>query len=298
MGGTQAMGGRGGLLISLTENLKNQFATDGYFILREFFSSIEIAELRDAAADVLSEATRGARGVGFDPWTKEPGDDINPNRVTYINDIFLMHERFEAHMRTRKLARVFCDLYGPDINGFQSAAVIKTPQLNNDFHGWHQDAPDYVPLSNYKNGCAITYLHAMGRDTGGTSLVPGSHRDGVFDRGYEAVEGWPVKKRVIVGFDTYEARAITPEFMPGDVLVFDSWLMHRANSNYTNESKIGLINVYQARDCIDLENRNTFGPANLPITRSRTVLSADESGRMRDEEIAARSSVVEETQIE
>ena len=86
------MGGRGALLISLTENLKNQFATDGYFILREFFSVIEIAELRDAAADVLSEATRGARGVGFDPWTKEPGDDINPNRVTYINDIFLMHE--------------------------------------------------------------------------------------------------------------------------------------------------------------------------------------------------------------
>lgn len=200
-------------------------------------------------------------------------------------------------MRTSKLAQVFCDLYGPDINGFQSAAVIKTPQLNNDFHGWHQDAPDYVPLSNYKNGCAITYLHAMGPDTGGTSLVPGSHRDGVFDRSYEAVEGWPVKKRVIVGFDAYEARAIAPKFTPGDVLVFDSWLMHRANSNYTDASKIGLINVYQAKDCIDLENRNTFGPANLPITRSRNILSAEESSRMRDEEIAARGSVVEEARI-
>ena len=135
------------------------------------------------------------------------------------------------------------------------------------------------------------------RDTGGTSLVPGSHRDGVFDRSYEAVEGWPVKKRVIVGFDAYEARAIAPKFTPGDVLVFDSWLMHRANSNYTDASKIGLINVYQAKDCIDLENRNTFGPANLPITRSRNILSAEESSRMRDEEIAARGSVVEEARI-
>ena len=297
MGGSQVMGGRGALLISLTENLKNRFRKDGYFILREVFSAIEIAELRDAAANILSEGTRGTPGVGFDPWTQEPGDDINPHRVTYLNDIFLMHERFDAHMRTSKLAQVFCDLYGPDINGFQSAAVIKTPQLNNDFHGWHQDAPDYVPLSNYKNGCAITYLHAMGPDTGGTSLVPGSHRDGVFDRSYEAVEGWPVKKRVIVGFDAYEARAIAPKFAPGDVLVFDSWLMHRANSNYTDASKIGLINVYQAKDCIDLENRNTFGPANLPITRSRNILSAEESSRMRDEEIAARGSVVEEARI-
>ena len=280
--------------ISLTENQIGRFATDGYLILREVFSGSEIQELRDAAAEILSSPTPGTPGVGFDPWTKTPGDEINPNRVTYLNDIFLMHERFDVHMRTSTLTQVFCDLYGPDINGFQSAAVIKTPQLNNDFHGWHQDAPDYVPLSNYKNGCAITYLHAMGPDTGGTSLVPGSHRDGVFDRSYEAVEGWPVKKRVIVGFDAYEARAIAPKFTPGDVLVFDSWLMHRANSNYTDESKVGLINVYQAKDCIDLENRNAFGPANLPITRSGNVLSPEESRRMRDEETTERNAVVEE----
>ena len=246
--------------------------------------------MRDAAGEILSGATRGTPGVGFDPWTKQPGDEVNPNRVTYLNDIFLMHERFDAHMRASALTQIFCELYGPDINGFQSATVIKTPQLNNDFHGWHQDAPDYVPLSNFKNGCAITYLHAMGPDTGGTSLVPGSHRDGVFERGYETVEGWPVKKRVIVGFETYEALAIAPEFNPGDVLVFDSWLMHRANSNYTNESKIGLINVYQAKDCIDLEDRNTFGPVNLPITRSGATLSAEESRRLRDQESVERNS--------
>ena len=284
------MGRCGAVPISLTESQTSRFAIDGYLILREFFPGGEIAELRDAAAEILSTALRGTRGVGFDPWTKEPGDEVNPNRVTYLNDIFLMHERFDVHMRSTELTKIFCDLYGPDINGFQSATVIKTPQLNNDFHGWHQDAPDYVPLSNYKNGCAITYLNAMGPDTGGTSLVPRSHRDGVFERGYETVEGWPVKKRVIVGFEAYEALAIAPEFNPGDVLVFDSWLMHRANSNYTNESKIGLINVYQAKDCIDLEDRNTFGPANLPITRSGTALSAKESRRLRDEETIERNS--------
>ena len=275
--------------ISLTKSQMSRFATDGYFILRGVFSGSEIAELRGAAAEILSTAPRGTPGVGFDPWTKEPGDEVNPNRVTYLNDIFLKHERFDAHMRSTALTQIFCDLYGPDINGFQSAAVIKTPQLNNDFHGWHQDAPDYVPLSNYKNGCAITFLNAMGPGTGGTSLVPGSHRDGVFERGYERVEGWPVKKRVIVGFEAYEALAIAPQFNPGDVLVFDSWLMHRANSNYTDESKIGLINVYQAKDCIDLKNRNAFGPANLPITRSGTVLSVEESNRLRDEETAERN---------
>ena len=84
MGGSQVMGGRGALLISLTENLKNRFRKDGYFILREVFSAIEIAELRDAAADILSEGTRGAPGVGFDPWTQEPGDDINPHRVCLL----------------------------------------------------------------------------------------------------------------------------------------------------------------------------------------------------------------------
>ena len=64
---TQLMGRWGAVAIILTESQMVRFATDGYLILRGFFSGSEIAELRDAAKEILSKATLGAPGVGFDP---------------------------------------------------------------------------------------------------------------------------------------------------------------------------------------------------------------------------------------
>ncbi|MDA0837832.1 MAG: phytanoyl-CoA dioxygenase family protein [Planctomycetota bacterium] len=274
----------------LTQDQVDHFNVEGYVILRDVFSRSEVETLLEAMADLLADKKRGTPGAGYDRWSTEPGDALNPHRVTYLNDIFALDDRLDAHMRDPRLAGAFCDLFGPDLNGYQSAAVIKTVQLNFDYHGWHQDAPDYMPLSNYKNACAITYLGAMGPDTGGTSLVPRSHRVGCLERGHVEVEGWPMKKRIIIGFEEYEPRVISPQFNPGDVLVFDSWIMHRANSNYTDESKIGLINVYMSRDCIDLEGKNKFQVADLPITRDRKVLSPGESRLLKEREVQARDS--------
>jgi hypothetical protein len=267
----------------LTKDQVDHFNVEGYVILRDMFSRSDVSSLLEAMAEMIADKKRGTPGVGYDRWSNEPGDALNPHRVTYINDIFALDERLDAHMRDPRLTGVFCDLFGLDINAFQSAAVIKTVQLNFDYHGWHQDAPDYMPLSNYKNACALTYLGEMGPDTGGTSLVPRSHRDGLFERAQVEVEGWPMKKRIIVGFEAYAPRAIAPQFYPGDVLVFDSWIMHRANSNYADESKIGLVNVYMSKDCIDQDGRNKFKVANLPITRDGTALSSEESQRLKEE---------------
>ena len=75
-----------------------------------------------------------------------------------------------------------------------------------------------------------------------------------------------------MGFETYESRIVTPQFHPGDVLIFHPCVMHRANSNYTQTSKIGLINAYRSVDCIDIDQRSTFKADNIPITRGRRVV--------------------------
>lgn len=257
----------------LDASQREAYARDGYLVLREFFDANRVAKLRDTMAELLAATPRGTRGVGFDPWSKEPGDALNPHRVNWYNDIFLQCQELDDHMRDERLAKVFCELYDSDIDAFQSATVIKPANTNFDFQGWHQDAPDYIPLSNFKLASALTYLCEMGPDTGGTSVVPGSHRVGLLDRKYVKVEGWPVRKRILVGFEKYEERVVTPQFHPGDVLIFHPCVMHRANSNYTNESKIGLINAYRAVDCIDLTQRSQFKADNIPITRNRRVVA-------------------------
>ena len=249
-----------------------RFEKDGFLILREFFDATVIAELLGAMVELLSATTRGTFGVGFDPWSTEPGDELNPHRVYWFNDIFLKHPRLNAHMHDERLAAVFCDLYRTDIDAYQSATVVKPPMINFDFQGWHQDAPDYVPLSNFKLSSALTYLCEMGPDTGGTSVVPGSHLAGLFDRRYVDIEGWPVRKRVLAKFERFEEHVVTPQFRPGDVLIFHPCLMHRANSNYSSESKIGLINAYRSVDCVDLTNRNSYKADRIPITRDGSAV--------------------------
>ncbi|MYD43903.1 MAG: phytanoyl-CoA dioxygenase family protein [Gammaproteobacteria bacterium] len=256
----------------LNQDQIESFAGDGFLILREFFTSNVVDELRQATVELLTATPRGTPGVGFDPWSNKPGDALNPHRVTWYNDIFLKHRRLDAHMHDERLATVFCELYDSDIDAFQSATVVKPENSNFDFQGWHQDAPDYIPLSNFKLSSALTYLCDMGPDTGGTSLVPSSHRERLLDRKYIEVGGWPVRKRILVDFEAFEARVVTPQFHPGDVLIFHPCLMHRANSNYTNESKIGLINAYRAVDCIDYTQRSNFKADNIPITRDRKLV--------------------------
>lgn len=254
----------------------SQFEQEGYLVLKGLFSPAEVTALKQAIAELLEPITRQDRppDTGFDPWfhgRDRGGDALNPNRVVYMNDLHLQHPRLNAHMRSEKLCTVFCDLWQADINAFQAATVLKPNQYDAEYHGWHQDMPDYVPLSNDRNACVITYLCEMGPQNGGTSFVPGSHKNGLPERTYETIEGWPekLKKRSIAGFDESSADIISPDFQPGDAFVFHSSLYHRANSNASNETKIGLINVYQAQDCIDLESRNHFKAADLPLTNNR-----------------------------
>ena len=59
--------------------------------------------------------------------------------------------------------------------------------------------------------------------------------------------------------------------------------MHRANSNADDATKIGLVNVFQSADCIDIEGKNDFHVANLPIASQGKVLTREESMKMVSE---------------
>ena len=258
----------------LTTAQLDEYDRSGYLILRSFWSADTIMELREVTTSVLRRTPPGTKGVGFHPGAKEPGDAINPNRITYLNDIHLMHPRLDRHMRCKEFAQLFLDLYACDVFAFQAASVIKTPNFSYEYQGWHQDAPDYTPLTNYKLASVITYLSEMGPDTGGTSFVPRSHRLGLFERKYEKVDDFPIRKRFLAGFEKYAHLVESPQFYPGDVLLFHPCLIHVANSNKSDESKIGLINVYRGSDCIDLKERNTFLADNISITLNKRPIEA------------------------
>ena len=149
----------------MTRELVEQFTSEGYCILRGFFSAEEVAERKAAAAKLLARAATpefkqlsradsaagaGAQGqewggvtVGTDPWAAggvaRVGDESNPGRVTYVNDVHAVDATMELHMRDPRLLSAISPLLGGDIDGYQQAFVVKPPRSNIEYHGWHQD---------------------------------------------------------------------------------------------------------------------------------------------------------------
>jgi ectoine hydroxylase-related dioxygenase (phytanoyl-CoA dioxygenase family) len=265
----------------LTPAQIEHFQREGYLILRQFFDRDAVRQLLESMVEVLKSVTRETPYVAFDPWPGSPesvsSDDLNPNRVIYVNDLFAYAPTLAAHLQNPALLDVMVDLLGNDIDVFQSATIIKPPHMNFDYHGWHQDAFDYGRLANRQHAATITYLGAVGPDQGSTSLVPRSHHGELLEQDWIEVEGWPARQRVLKGFERYEANIVTPHFQPGDVLVFSSWLMHRANSNYTDQSKIGLINVYHAADCLTAESAGQSKVTGMPLVRSGQLVTVSKS---------------------
>ena len=81
-----------------------------------------------------------------------------------------------------------------------------------------------------------------------------------------------VQMRSLQGADELEAIALVPEFEPGDVLIVDSWLAHRVESNADAISKIGLINVYCRPDCLPTDPERCGQGANEAVMRGGRVL--------------------------
>ena len=134
-------------------------------ILRQFFSPEEVAAKKAAAAGLLQRACAKDGGfrqlerldekeghvpIGGCPWSAArvragadalPGDPANPGRVTYIDDVHAVDAEMERHARDPKLLGALQHLLGDEIDGYQMAFVVKPPQSDITYHGWHQ-----VPL--------------------------------------------------------------------------------------------------------------------------------------------------------
>ena len=146
---------------------------------------------------------------------------------------------------------------------------------------------DYRGMTNYGNLCCITYLHEAGKQRGGTEVIPGTHRSP--DRSTERLllgttihEQGRLSRRSVEGLDELLPAAVSPKFEPGDVLLFDSWVLHRADSNFQDHTVVGLVNVYCRPDCrprqpsgdVHLAAASSNWPMGPAVLRSGEVVTA------------------------
>jgi phytanoyl-CoA hydroxylase len=209
---------------------------------------------------VLAEAQPGFRG-------HHPED--------LVSKVFLLHRRpvFRSFLETAAVRDVVVSLLGPDVDCFLSQFIFKNPGAWGQ--PWHQDSY-YFPFDPLRPIVGLWLaVTAATLENGCLHIVPGSNHEPVHehvpDRRPSANYGY----MEIVDHDTTAAEPVLME--PGDLLVFDSHLMHRSTDNESTGIRAAMVFHCCGAGTVDrtLELKGYPSPVNdfVPLLRAGDVVA-------------------------
>jgi ectoine hydroxylase-related dioxygenase (phytanoyl-CoA dioxygenase family) len=177
------------------------------------------------------------------PWS----DAVNPE--DRVSKIFVLHDWdpvFGPVAREDRLLDVMCELLGPDVDCFLSQFIFKNPGAIGQ--PWHQDSLYFPFEPDHQVGVWIAVTDATATN-GPLSVLPGSHREPLHehvpDRRPDANLGYTE----IVDMDFSEQQQVL--MSAGDVLVFDSHLMHCSTDNESDAARAAMVYHYAVAGTID-----------------------------------------------
>lgn len=194
-----------------------------------------------------------AREIAFDQAAGKKVDGLvlpEANRPGEVSKIFKLHRDhavFREFAARTEVTQIVAELIAPDIDCFLSQFIFKTPGAWGQ--PWHQDSY-YFPFTPARPvvGVWLAVTEAT-LENGCLHVLPGSHREPVHehipDRRPNANYGYVE----IVDHDMADSEPVLMQ--PGDLLVFDSHLMHRSTDNVSSGIRGAMVYHYAAAGTVD-----------------------------------------------
>lgn len=223
---------------------------DGFVVVRGLLPPVVVGAMLDRAVELARhhDATGRLPGDGFlapevNSW---PGAEHPEDRVSKI---FLLHPWdpvFGPVARRPAIADIVVQLLGPDIDCFLSQFIFKSPGAIGQ--PWHQDS-FYFPFEpDHQVGVWIAVTEAT-MHNGPLWVLPGSHREPVHEHVADSRPDANVGYTEIVDHDT--SGEVPLMMRPGDVLFFDSHLMHRSTDNTSDHLRAAMVYHYALEGTVD-----------------------------------------------
>src|SRR6266567_5007278 len=149
------------------------YEDQGYLVFPALLSAAELATLRTALAEVLTEA-EGLQETN-DKFSVTQTDDGQWSVRRIFNPI-AHHQAFHDLIFNPKILDVVENLFGPDIQLHHTKLNLKPPSKDARFE-WHQDYP-FFPHTNFDLLAVMIMLDDSTEENGCLTIIPGSHRDG------------------------------------------------------------------------------------------------------------------------
>jgi ectoine hydroxylase-related dioxygenase (phytanoyl-CoA dioxygenase family) len=256
-------GGRGAAVQrtdGLTRAQREQYDDAGYVVLRGFATPELCTTMLDRVIEIARAQARGEGEVGLLlPEANLVGRRGNPEDL--VSKIFKLHRHdvFAEVAANPAVTDLVAGLVGPRLDCFLSQFIFKNPGAWGQ--PWHQDGY-YFPFDPPRpiTGVWLAVTEAT-LENGCLHVLPGSHREPVHDH---VLDRRPNANYGYVEIVDHDMSAAVPMPMdPGDLLLFDSHLMHRSTDNQSSALRAAMVYHYAATGTVA---RNVDSPVNDFVT--------------------------------
>ena len=197
---------------------------DGWCVVDGVIPAGSVDAIRDSVDETAGRNRRGGELMGVGASTGLIASD----------------QSLAPYLADDRVAGVAEALFGPHVRISFTTAIINNP--GNERGGWHSDWPfnqnnaGHVPApypDAVMHMTSIWMLSPFSPETGGTLVVPGSHRSNnnpTGDNGVDAKKPYPTEMQATGD--------------PGSVLLFDSRLWHATATNRGDRPRVGVAVRY------------------------------------------------------
>jgi phytanoyl-CoA hydroxylase len=218
------------------------FARQGYLRLPGFAGAATCERMLERVVEIARER---AIGLGDGPSIVLPeanliGRDGLPEQL--VSKVFKLHRDsvFDVFARSTAVTDLVAELVGPELDCFLSQFIFKNPGAWGQ--PWHQDSV-YFPFDPPRPilGVWLAVTEAT-LENGCLHVMPGSHREPIHAHVDDRRPGANYGYIEIVDHDMSGSIPVLME--PGDLLLFDSHLMHRSTDNESDGIRAAMVFHY------------------------------------------------------
>ena len=225
---------------TLTPEELSAFRENGFLIIKQI--------LTDAGLEKIREESMSA-------WNAEK-ESFDPSKTWLQNSLLMnIHHKSTAvrnYYFEGPLVNIAEQIIGPNIKGATSQLTFKMRGNTKPF-GWHQDN-GYGELNPYTALTTLTALDDTDRGNGCLWIIPGNHKKGQI-KVFQTAEQKRSKAEIVVVAD--DSLAVPMEMKAGDVLIFNCWMLHKSDGNFSaDRDRRVLFLRYADADAVEVYNDN------------------------------------------
>ena len=248
--------------MKLTEEELRGFNENGFLLLRNFANRVEcdgilavaLSHLKNKIEPIETEIDYGNKSQeyrtqisDYSSIEESPHITVRRLRQVYNRDVL-----FKNWMENRKIRPILKQILSDEVVltlAHHNSIMTKMPHTSTET-SWHQDRRYW----SYDGDNLVSIWLALGEENshnGVLELIPKSHRVNFLEEQFGEKDYFDTKHPLNVSLIETKASYTLNK---GDILIFHSKLLHRANANSSNQVKVSLVYTVKGKAVNVLKN--------------------------------------------